>query len=189
MKITIQGNYMRALFAIVNPNERRAYLSGVYIDGRKDQLIASDGHRALLVPVDVENSLISDVHFKDGMIFAIPRKPAKTDMKVTIETGRNPERYEEIVWSYYDKHGRIREQLISQLISGKFPDIRKTLSDKFTPMSRPGVGLNPVYLFDVFRELGFNAGAHLKFGGSTDVIKVDFKRDSRIEYYIMPMRY
>ena len=189
MKITIDGNYVRALFDAVAKEDVRTYLRGFHIDACENKLIATDGHRALFVPVEVENSLIGDKHFKDGMTFAIPRKPAKHIMKVTIETGRNPERYEEIVWTYYDKHSRICDQLISHLVSGIFPDIRDVISSKFVEGKLWAVRFNPVYLYDVYKSLGFNDGVKLNFSGEVHgVIKVNFGRDSGIEYYMMPMR-
>jgi len=110
-------------------------------------------------------------------------------MKVTIETGRNPERYEEIVWSYYDKRGRIREQLISHIVKGKFPDIKFITNKKFVDNKITKLSFNPAYILDVYAALNFHSQMILNFGlDNGSAFKVDFGSICKADYYIMPMR-
>ena len=119
----------------------------------------------------------------------MPEKPFKTDRRVTIETGRNPERYEEIVWTYYDRHYIIRKQVISHLVSGKFPDYIDIITDKYKSEKLYSIGFNPAYLIDVYMALDYKGGVKFNLGkDSNSVFKVDFGMSRDIEYYLMPMR-
>jgi len=189
MKVTIDTNYMRALFEVVPTEEIRTYLKGVHLPPDSEQLMASDGYRLLIVPVKLEDPLFNGLnHFCEGITFKLPaRKPLKSDKYITIETGRNPERYEEMTWTYYGKNSMVREQCICHIQVGKFPDT-DFIVNGYSNAKLPSIGFNPAYLLDVYAALGYFGGVRLLMGcDKHSAIKVDFGKQTKAKYYLMPM--
>jgi len=190
MKVTIDANYLRALFSVICMDDIRTYLHGIHLKQGENKVYATDGHRLLVAPVEVEASLISTENFQDGITFKVPKKPARSDRTVTLETGRNRDRFEEIVWSYYDKNGKLTEQLISHLVGGTYPSVDFIFNQDFGDNNASSIGFNPAYLLDVYSALGYRGGVNLLMGKSnTSVFKVEFGAPCKADYYIMPMRY
>jgi DNA polymerase III sliding clamp (beta) subunit (PCNA family) len=193
MKLTVEASHMRALSAVVGKDQIRTYLNCIHITPEADKLQATDGHRLIVVPVQVEGNFMGKDHFPNGVSFHVPKKPPAGTYCVTIETGRNPERYEEITWTFYDKLWGVKEQLLDHLVDAeKFPDTGFITNKNFAETSLNSIGFNPALLMDVYTALRCQSGVHLLFGHEKiSPIKVEFGDDynKTVGYYVMPMRF
>lgn len=189
----IEPNYYRLIHAVTSKNDIREYLQYALFDPKTDRAYASDGHRAVSVPIITEH--------EDGEELVAVRLRDAPAARLTDITVHIPVCDEETCTAtFYSNKNRMVALQQSKKLAESFPldTLRKILATcKKNNGTRTEVGVNPELLADMTKALKV-AGVKLTFGESdspysSDPIRVEFV-DSEpaglglIEACVMPMR-
>lgn len=205
LTMEINKYHLRALFEVTPDKDVRSYLNGVYVDFKGKQLVATDGHRMLLVPFRLEapECFEPDPKLPD-LIMRLPSKPPllsdQEDIHVVVSwsipnnEGDEIEAQGEPIWSniewrYVDKANRIRN-FMSTPIDGRFPDWKRVLPDTKLSAKLPQFSFNPEYVLPVAKALKA-VGVTVKFHEASprSAVDVEFMNKEEHKYLLDGVRY
>lgn len=149
MKFTIEANRFRALMTTAAKNDVRYYLNGIHLNIKQMRVEATDGHRAIYMPLDPDECTQAGISGDESIILSRPAKlPNKTDGPVQIEiTGTN-----NATVTYTTAKGAVTIHQ-EHIIDGQFPDLDRVMPDSgATAMA--ALHFNPLLVADMCTILG-----------------------------------
>lgn len=154
INLKLKGTFYNALRTVSAKNDVRYYLNGIMIDFEKKRWAATDGHRLLTVPMDMDICEWEDFDTtylpKQLIVGTTRQKITGTDCELKLDFFYGQ-------WTILI--GNIRGltmlwQESVQVIDGKFPDIDRVIPPwPDDPKTVPLVAYNPLYLHDIAFEL------------------------------------
>jgi len=193
--LQIENTFYNALRVVSAKNDVRYYLNGIMIDFEKKRWAATNGHRLLTIPMDMNVCEWEDFPKKQlpaQLIIATTRQKITGD---TCEIHMEKRDGQWMVTVCNRRNNTTFWQEIVEVIDGKFPDIDRVIPawPKDDPTSIPLAAYNPEYAADVTKELKLqtprvrivpsgdaNSSALVEFG--------DIER-SALTYVLMPIRW
>lgn len=195
INLKLPANFYNALRVVSAKNDVRYYLNGIMIDFEKRRWAATDGHRLLVVPMDMDlcEWLNFDTAYlpKQLIIETTRQKITGTDCEIKLELRDG-------AWTILIGNMRRTVMLWQesvQVVDGSFPDIDRVIPPwPDDPKTIPLVAYNPLYLHDIAKELQLknpNVRVVPSDDSGTAALLVEFNSISRPEltYVVMPMRW
>lgn len=149
---TIPTNVLKAMLTHAGKKDIRYYLNGVFVDRTSGHVVATDGHRMLIVKLDVGA-------WEAGKSYIMPREALAAALKL---------------------NGRAVETLIDDsaapalviggvnctAIDGRYPDWRRVVPASLDGKIADGVAFDPQYLLEAYKAIatiGNHAVSHGQF--------------------------
>jgi len=192
--LEIPRNFYNALRVVSAKNDVRPYLNGILLDFKKRRWVATDGHRALIIPMNTEVCAwqLAAKDMPESLIITTTRQKISGD-KCEIYLEKHNEKWTIVVCNM--RNANLLWQEIVKLVEGKFPDIDRVTPKwpKHDPESIPFAAYNPQYVADVAKELeNVKAARVMPIGDeASNSALVEFSGISRSEltYIVMPIRW
>lgn len=152
--ITIPGKVYNALRTCAGKDDVRYYLNGILIDFANGLFVATDGHRLIKIPIDVEHpgTEIAD-DLPDTIVAMTSRKvDAEGQLVLTIDAAG----VESATATAFSKTGKQKWSEVVAIIDGTFPDYEKVIppwAEMADGETVPAVAYNPVLMGDVVKAL------------------------------------
>lgn len=195
IELEISSNFYNALRVVSAKNDVRSYLNGILIDFKKKRWIATDGHRMLIIPMNMDVNWWKDFpkeHLPDELIVETTRRKISGSVcNLHLEWRDN--KWTITVCNMRDS--ALLWQEIVQIIDGKFPNVDRVKPEwpKEDPEMIPFAAYNPEYIADVSKELGIRVPMArvmpIDEAGSSALVEFGSIPREDLMYVLMPMRW
>ena len=148
IEVTVPVSHLKAL-RLHSSNDDIVYrLNGIFFDLTKGKLVATDGHRMLLVGTEVQNgSFIAPNEFIDNIIKACKGRNAPKSVEIRFECDKMECQVGDSTFRY-------------TVIDGKFPDYVRSIPES---LSGEYSHINYKYLYDASKALALIDGVKKQY--------------------------
>ncbi len=195
--ITIPGNVYNALRTCAGDDDVRYYLNGILIDFANGLLVATDGHRLLKYPIDVEHAWTSISKKQPDTIVAVTSRKVDAGGQIRIDVsdaGGSFENRATATATAFSKTGKQKWSEVVEIIDAEFPDYDRVIPP-WTKMADggtvPAIAYNPVLMGEVVSAL-IPGGCACRVHPTTDgkgACRVVIASCPDAELILMPMRW
>lgn len=177
--------------AAADSDELRFYMSSICFDFDKRRMVATNGHRLLVVPFDGIDGVIAPVPESMSGQVLVPLTPRKCPKEGTVIVSFDGDA---IVATMQTKTDKVKESFALKPVDGKYPDVDKVIPDPAGKQAhRDEFAFNPLYLYDVpqaLNENGYPCVRPIAYGDCLGAFRVAMHGSpSSIDYIVMPCRW